>query len=531
MIPVSVMQIDEIPLNNNGKIDVKRLPEMEMSKNTYVPPAGRIEKEIVNIWQKILETSPIGINDDFYNLGGDSIKAIRIVSLLQNEGIYCSPSDIFNYKTPYLIAQNVDKSHDISYDATEGVIELLPIQSYFFDKINRDNFAQDTILKSKITLDCGLLQKAFDKLCDVHDMLRARFRIHDGQAIQEILPLNSRVCEINEFNSDDNLEETFIKILRDANSSMDISKKLIDVSLLHHGHECYVIFVIHHLIIDGVSWSILLEDLTQIYIQLLNNNEINVIKPYPYKYWIEDVRHFAERISDEEKMHWIHVNNLLDESEIKGNARFFNFTIENVEWNANNKLMLTEEEFLALGIARSYKKTYGKDVIFNRESHGRDETLISNINRTVGWFTVQYPVAVEVSAGRGYDVLTQDAVNIKKRFEEIEHLGLNYSSLAYSLNEFEFKYCPVTFNFLSSEFVFKNELFESVGIRPVDDKVIESLSETLHYGVDLNIYKVNDFYLIKGRCAVGTYLDDKFDEFVDNIKKDLKFINDYLNDA
>lgn len=525
MIPASITQIERIPLTNNGKIDVKNLPNPELNHSTYIPPTNETETAIINIWEKVFNVDNIGIDDDFYYLGGDSIKAIRIVSLLQNEGIYCNSRDILNFKTPRIIAQNIQGEVNISYDAVEGLVNLHPMQSYFFDKINRNNFAQEFILKSKVDLDISTLQKAFDELTDLHDMLRATFTVKNGKWIQIVLPQNERICTINELEEEGDLDEIILKVITNANSTLNISKKLMDVSLLHHSGQCYLIFVIHHLIIDGVSWSILIEDLSNVYKHLVSNEKFKLIKPYSYKTWVEDIKKLTLGISLEEKDHWTEINGLLDDSKLKGKSRYFHFYIDNALWNAKNVFDLTEEEYLALGIARAYKNTYGDDIIFNRESHGRDESLVNNLNRTIGWFTSQYPVYVKLSSDKRS--LNEDAANLKKAFNEIKHLGLNYSSLIYNSCEFSFKHCPVTFNFLSTEFTFTNEMFESLEVQALDDKIKEFYSENTHFGIDLNIYKVKEGYLVKGSCSVDTYLDEKFSEFVDNIKSELELISKY----
>ena len=523
MIPASIMQVDYIPINSNGKIDTKKLPMPKVNKNKYRPPTNGIEKSIVKIWEDVLDVRHIGINDNFYHLGGDSIKAIRIVSLLQNEGIIFNPMDILKYKTPYLIAKNVNELSQISYPAIEGNVDLLPIQKYFFDEIKRNNYTQDFILESKIDLDINVLQKAFDELTNMHDMMRASFKMENGEPVQEILPLNSRICEIREIEISGDFDESIEKIILDGNDSLDVFNKLIDVTLIRHEGKSYILFVVHHLIIDGISLEVLLDDLTYIYNQLLMNKEINIIRPYPYKSWVEDVRNFVEDISDEEKQHWIKLNGLLDDSNIIGKFKRFNFNINDIAYDLNNSLMLSEEEFLALAIVRAYKKTYGMDIILNRESNGRDETL-ADINRTVGWLTTQYPVSVKVSGNYDDISLMLDILNLKRAFNEVNNLGLNYLSLIYTVEELKYKHCPVTFNFLSTEFKFKNELFESCGLLGRDD-IGDSLSENIHYGIDLNILKSDDAYLIYGKCADSTYLYDQLSEFIDNIRYELEFIS------
>lgn len=204
-------------------------------------------------------------------MGGDSISAIRVITILQKNGVSCTARDILNYKTPYLIAQNLEEfEEEISYDAIHGEIGLLPIQSYFFDQNNKNEFSQQFILESKTKLDINVLQDAFDELSNVHDMLRVIYKTDDkGNPTQEILPLDTRVCEIKELTITD-LNKEFNTLFIESIKSLDIHNKLIDIHLIHYHDKDYVLFIIHHMIIDGVSWNILLVDLTYIYYRLVN---------------------------------------------------------------------------------------------------------------------------------------------------------------------------------------------------------------------------------------------------------------------
>ena len=191
-------------------------------------------------------------------------------------------------------------------------------------------------------------------------MLRANYRVENGNVIQEVLPLNSRVCEINEVEIDEDLDGNIKEIVINAMNSLDVYSNLMEIHLIHHDAKSYLVFVLHHLIIDGVSWNVLLDDLTHIYNSLLQDNELDIRRPYPYKNWVEDVKNLVENISKDEKEQWIEVNNLLDDSSIKGESKMYSFSVD-VSFDTDNLLMLSEEEYLALSIARAYKKTYGKD--------------------------------------------------------------------------------------------------------------------------------------------------------------------------
>ena len=365
MVPSYVVKLENIPLTVNGKVDKRALPEVDMSSlhAEYIAPTTENEKIIVDAFEVVFNQNNIGLNDDFIRLGGDSIMAIRVISLLRENNITCTARDILNYKTPYLIARNVKvDSERVSYSSVEGIVDLLPIQKYFFDQVKLDNYTQEFILRVNGNLDLDLLQNAFNELTNIHDMLRAVYYFDDGKPIQEIRSLNTFVCEIKEQYIEDDLNMGMFNILRESVRTIDMSNHLVDINLIHYNDCSYVSFIIHHLIIDGVSWNNLLSDLTYIYLKLELNEEIDLIRPYPYINWVEDVKSLVESIDDEEKQHWIEINNLLDDSNIKGNSSTFVFNVD-VDYDVNNLLMLSEEEYWALAIARAYKKTYGKDII------------------------------------------------------------------------------------------------------------------------------------------------------------------------
>ncbi|WP_461463989.1 AMP-binding enzyme, partial [Methanobrevibacter sp.] len=110
MVPSYVVELDEIPLTVNGKVDKKALPDIDLNSLVvdYVAPSNETEKSIVHAFEAVFNQKGIGLNDDFIRLGGDSIRAIRLISLLEKDGISCSARDIFKAKTPYNIAKLID---------------------------------------------------------------------------------------------------------------------------------------------------------------------------------------------------------------------------------------------------------------------------------------------------------------------------------------------------------------------------------------------------------------------------------------
>ena len=119
-----------------------------------------------------------------------------------------------------------------------------------------------------------------------------------------------------------------------------------------------------------------------------------------------------------------------------------------------------------------------------------------------------------------------DALSLKRSFKEVNNLGLNYLSLIYNTNELKYKHCPVTFNFLSTEFTFENEFFESYEL-----SVNREDREDIHYGIDFNILNLNGDYLFYGECGDNTYIYNQLSVFIENIKYELEFIanHDFKN--
>ena len=121
MIPKSFTQLDAFPLTVNGKINEKQLPEPTYIENTYEPPSTTLEKKLCKLWQNLFQTKKIGINDNFFDLGGDSLSAIRLQVEALNKNLNITYSDIFSYPTIKLLAKKANnliehKEQHLDYD-------------------------------------------------------------------------------------------------------------------------------------------------------------------------------------------------------------------------------------------------------------------------------------------------------------------------------------------------------------------------------------------------------------------------------
>ena len=149
MVPSVLVELEELPLTINGKLDRRALPNPEfVDEDNYVAPTNPLQTQLCSIWQEVLGLEIVGIKDDFFRIGGDSILSIQLSSRLRRESINCSVKDIFDYRTVSKLSKHIESIEAVEVKLIseegilEGPVELLPIQGWFFNKINRGDFVR-----------------------------------------------------------------------------------------------------------------------------------------------------------------------------------------------------------------------------------------------------------------------------------------------------------------------------------------------------------------------------------------------------
>jgi amino acid adenylation domain-containing protein/non-ribosomal peptide synthase protein (TIGR01720 family)/FkbM family methyltransferase len=487
MIPSEFLLIDEFPLTLNSKIDMEKcrhwLYESKSQEKQFVLPTNENELLIATTWAKVIGKEKIGIHENFFSLGGDSIKAIQIAAILNKEGLKVEIKDIFEAPTILELAKIVKPvSMYAEQGPVVGTVPLTPIQLEFFksDLIRPEHFNQAILLSFSQRLDVKALEKTFVRLIEHHDALRSVLIKGEKGWVQTIKDTDI-TFGVEEYYAQD--EPTILKITSTLNETIDLDNgPLVKVAVIHTGNEDRLFIVIHHMVVDGVSWRILLEDLRNLYVKAENNEELSLPpKTSSFKHWAEGIMEYAEsHLVMEQLPYWKQIigadlrgiwkQSMVDD----GNFSYYNYrSCEFVIQESDTKLLLHEanmpfntyvNELLLAALAITLSEIFSiQDVLIELEGHGRENIVPSlDITRTVGWFTSVYPVILHTDENR--DVV-KTIIGIKENIRKIPQRGVGFGILKYLSKKINLAAAHITFNYLGQF----DEDFDDTMFRPASD--------------------------------------------------------------
>lgn len=460
MIPLDFICLPEILINANGKVDRHALSqyEPEFSGNAdYVEPRDEQEKILVNVWQEVLGVDKVGIEDDFFYLGGDSIKAIQIISRLQKYGLRLEVKDLLQ-KTKIRKLKGyikVIEKENLSQDIITGEVNKTPIQKWFFEQkfTEPHHFNQSVTLFCKERLEENILHDLFKKLLEHHDALRMCYQIDGDQVNQYIRDLNEgelyslKVCNLVGVEDESKAMEEESKHIQ---SGMNLAKgPLVRIILFKASAGDYLFIAIHHLVIDGISWRILIEDISNGYLQGVKKQEISFAgKTNSYKEWAKKLKEYAKKkevLAQREYWEGIVRNQkpLASDFVIKdrkiGNienisTELSQFDTQQLLKNSNRAFHTEINDLLLVALGLAVKEWQGMNsVVINMEGHGREDAVKNiDISRTVGWFTSQYPICINLS---NIEDLSYTIKSVKESLRQIPFKGFGFQLLRYMQNE------------------------------------------------------------------------------------------------
>ncbi|MDU5677399.1 MAG: amino acid adenylation domain-containing protein, partial [Pseudomonas aeruginosa] len=185
MVPAQWLALERMPLSPNGKLDRKALPapEVSVAQAGYSAPRNAVERTLAEIWQDLLGVERVGLDDNFFSLGGDSIVSIQVVSRARQAGLQLSPRDLFQHQNIRSLALAAKAGAATAEQGpASGEVALAPVQRWFFERAipNRQHWNQSLLLQARQPLDGDRLGRALERLQAQHDALRLRFREERG---------------------------------------------------------------------------------------------------------------------------------------------------------------------------------------------------------------------------------------------------------------------------------------------------------------------------------------------------------------
>ncbi len=281
MLPLAFVWLEQLPLTTNGKVDKQQLPTPAAKpQSEQVAPRNATEATLIKIWTEIFGAS-VGIYDNFFERGGDSILSIQMVAKANNAGIKLTPKQLFQHQTIAELATvtEIAPTTQVEQGMATGIVPLTPIQHWLFEQnLHKwDHYNQAVLLEVAADLEVDYLRQAIEELVVHHDVLHSCFANSSSNTAweQNIIPTfdNRDILTVVDLNGllPNQQTEQIESLASQLQASLDLANGiLLKVALfqLGDGGRNRLLFIIHHLVVDGVSWRILLEDLVTVYQQL-----------------------------------------------------------------------------------------------------------------------------------------------------------------------------------------------------------------------------------------------------------------------
>jgi len=440
MIPAYMMQLENIPVTTNGKLDKRALPEIVLrSDSEYIPPRNPAEKALCEAFEEILDVSCVSVKDSFFEFGGDSIKAIRVVSKVREKSFSLSVKDIMENATVEQIAMFADPLEQNSYMQEEvlGTVPDTPMLLQFkkWNLQKPQHFNQAVMLK--LAAGEKIIDKALHAILKQHDMLRAVWR--NGQL--KIMPYDERVeFSVHDFTGHDEPQTAVLQEAERLQASFDLENgPLMKSALFKTPMGDRLMICIHHLVVDGISWQILTDDLFLAIEQQTNGKEIDLpAKTASYIQWAALLQEYRSSGKlDAERSYWQRIASQLSENTLQLQRRpektvahaQVSFTQEETEkllLDAGRAYHTQINDLLLSALAMTVNELTGQEKIaVCLEGHGREDLHQKlAIDRTIGWFTSAYPVILDCSQNTETVI-----VETKEMLRKLPNHGIGYGLL------------------------------------------------------------------------------------------------------
>jgi non-ribosomal peptide synthase protein (TIGR01720 family) len=458
MVPAQIMIVDSLPLTANGKVDRSTLPAVEpispaSATRTATGSKGANEQLLADLFTDLLGLEAVGVDDDFFDLGGDSILAIQLVSRANRAGLPLTATQVFEHGTIARLAPLVGQAVTASTTSdapVHGVVPFTPEQRVYLDYAlpHTDLPFEVHELEAREPLDADALRIAFASLLPHHDALRARYDLRTPGAERQLLVPPDDVVPFEVFDLSDVPDEDFPAAFQRASAvlqaQIDIERgPVVNLGLLRGGSRPdAVIMVAAHITVDAFSWRVLFEDLQRGYEQVLAGEDIDLPpRTISFKDWCERLAvHAQDRAiradqpfwmdenltgarlprdlegeNSEESARWVFAALSPDETEV---------VLRDVPRSTGTRI----DEVLLSALVRTLGRWADSDsLLIGLQRHGRD-TLGEDVDvsRTVGRFSHTFPVAFTggLEADPGHTLK-----HVVDRVRQVPHRGASFGLL------------------------------------------------------------------------------------------------------
>ncbi|HSF38965.1 MAG TPA: non-ribosomal peptide synthase/polyketide synthase [Thermoanaerobaculia bacterium] len=463
MVPSLFVALDALPLTPNGKVDRRALPvpegERPELRTGFAAPGTPAEQTLADIWAQVLGVERVGVHDDFFELGGDSILSIQIVARANQAGLRVTPRQLLEHPTVAALAAvaSAAATPGAEQGLVTGPVPLTPIQHWFFERGFRrvDHYNQALLLEVRQPLAPALLERAVFHLLAHHDALRLRFFRGPAGWQQEGggLPARAPFVQIDlsalpPAQRRATLEAAATRVQAGLRLA---AGPIVRCALFHlgSGEPDRLLVAIHHLAVDGISWRVLLEDLQVACDQLAAGGEVRLpAKTTSFRQWSEALeRHARSAAVREELGFWLsgerrQVRPLpVDDPAGLAEATAGSALSVTVSLGEDDTRALLQDvsraygtridEVLLSALASACADWTGEPLtLIDVEGHGREDLGAGiDVSRTVGWFTTIYPVLLETRSLGNPGALLK---SVKEQVRGIPGRGLGYGLLRHS---------------------------------------------------------------------------------------------------
>lgn len=478
MIPSVFLPVANLPLTASSKTDRRALQKhmaclswdqlQSYRASSAAPRRESTNHELIlqTIWAQVLNRAPeeMDVNESFFRLGGDSVSAMQISASCQSAGFKMTVANIMEFPTIAELAGKMQAcstippaltiSRNNAQEDTEKWFDLSPIQQLFFEKTpeGHDGFTQQFLLRLLHPIKTSQIQQAMDSVVREHSMLRAYYQPSpDGKWRQAIPEFDQKHYVFREHSISSPETSILQTILGDSQRTMDIRVgRVLVVDVINTSQEQYLSIMAHHLVIDLVSWRVLLQDLEE----MLTSGSISGLPSLSFQQWCRIQQLYSKECLDPSTSiptdipsppsnYW-GTHSLL-ESNTWGDTRHKSISISEDATRAilgrcNDAFHTRPVEVIHTAILFAFSKVFEDRVtptIFS-EGHGREPWDPEiDIARTIGWYTTMVPFFVDASsAGSAAELL----VRVKERRRSMPSNGWEYFASRYG-HEDGPKYC------------------------------------------------------------------------------------------